>query len=215
MDNDIYANGWDQTNAYVFGIIMSDGCLKYEGRNKNRLAIRIGLNDYDMIQKLHNYMCVGNKIYCQGKQYSIKYRNNNSIDFLVANGLTERKSLIMKFPNLPSNILASFIRGYFDGDGSIVLSHTKYNTYGQVSFTSGSKDFLIGLQDALLNTFDIKSTLYDDGHKNTNAMTLKVIKRKEIDKFFDIMYKDADIYLERKYLKFIELNNNPLKYHVA
>ena len=51
MDNDIYENGWDQTNAYIFGIIMSDGCLKYEGRNKNRLAIRIGLNDYDMIKK--------------------------------------------------------------------------------------------------------------------------------------------------------------------
>ena len=121
----------------------------------------------------------------------------------------------MKFPNLPYNILASFIRGYFDGDGSIVLSHTKHNTYGQVSFTSGSKDFLVGLQDALFNIFDIKSTLYDDGHQNTHTMTLKVTKRKEIDKLFDIMYRDADIYLERKYLKFKELNNNPLKYHVA
>lgn len=53
MDNDIYKNGWDNINAYIFGIIMSDGCLKYEGRNKNRLAIRIGLNDYDMIERLH------------------------------------------------------------------------------------------------------------------------------------------------------------------
>ena len=156
MDNDIYENGWDQTNAYIFGIIMSDGCLKYEGRNKNRLAIRIGLNDYDMIKKLHDYMCVGNKIYCQGKQYSIKYRNENSINFLVKNGLTERKSLTMKFPNIPYNVLASFIRGYFDGDGSIILSHTKYNIYGQVSFASGSKDFLLGLQKALIDNFDIK-----------------------------------------------------------
>ena len=65
MDNDIYKNGWDNINAYIFGIIMSDGCLKYEGRNKNRLAIRIGLNDYDMIKRLHSYMCIGNKIYCQ------------------------------------------------------------------------------------------------------------------------------------------------------
>lgn len=215
MDNDIYKDGWDQTNAYIFGIIMSDGCLKYEGRNKNRLAIRIGLNDYDMIKTLHDYMCVGNKIYCQGKQYSIKYRNGHSIDFLVKNGLTERKSLTMKFPNLPYNILASFIRGYFDGDGSIVLTHTQYNTYGQVSFASGSKDFLIGLQNALLDNFDIKSALYDDRRPNTHTMTLKITKRKEIDKLFDIMYKDANIYLEQKYQKFIELNNNPLKYHIA
>lgn len=33
---------------------MSDGCLKYEGRYRNRLAIRIGLNDYDMIETLHS-----------------------------------------------------------------------------------------------------------------------------------------------------------------
>ena len=215
IDNNIYENGWDQTNAYIFGIIMSDGCLKYEGRYRNRLAIRIGLNDYDMIETLHNYMCVGNKIYCQGKQYSIKYRNEDSINFLMNYGLTERKSLTMRFPNLPHNILASFIRGYFDGDGSIVLTHTQYNTYGQVSFASGSKDFLIGLQNVLFNNFNIKSTLYDDGHKDTSTMTLKITKRKEIDKLFDIMYKDANIYLERKYQKFIELNNNPLKYNIA
>lgn len=215
MDNDIYENGWDQTNAYIFGIIMSDGCLKYEGRNKNRLAIRIGLNDYDMIKKLHDYMCVGNKIYCQGKQYSIKYRNENSINFLVKNGLTERKSLTMKFPNIPYNVLASFIRGYFDGDGSIILSHTKYNIYGQVSFASGSKDFLLGLQKALIDNFDIKSTLYDDRRPNTHTKALKITKRKEIDKFFNVIYKDADIYLERKYKKFIVLKNNPLKYNIA
>lgn len=114
MDNSIYENGWDKTNAYIYGIIMSDGCLKREGRNRNKLAIRIGLNDYDMIETLHNYMCVGNKIYCQGKQYSIKFRNEQSINFLIANGLTERKSLTMKFPNLSRDILGSFIRGYFD-----------------------------------------------------------------------------------------------------
>ena len=121
----------------------------------------------------------------------------------------------MKFPNIPYNVLASFIRGYFDGDGSIILSHTKYNIYGQVSFASGSKDFLLGLQKALIDNFDIKSTLYDDRRPNTHTKALKITKRKEIDKFFNVIYKDADIYLERKYKKFIVLKNNPLKYNIA
>lgn len=215
MDNNIYKDGWNNTNAYVYGIIMSDGCLKYEGRNKNRLAIRIGLNDYDMIQTLHNYMCVGNKIYCQGKQYSLKFRNEQSIDFLVKNGLTERKSLTMAFPELLLSVLPSFIRGYFDGDGSIILRRTKYNTYGQVTFTSGSIDFLTGLQDVLMDNFNIKSKIYDDGHSETHSKVLKIIKRSEIDKFFHLIYKDADIYLNRKYQKFVELNNNPPKYNIA
>lgn len=215
IDNDIYKEGWNEINAYIYGIIMSDGCLKWEGRNKNRLAIRIGLNDYDMIEKLHSYMCVGNKIYCQDKQYSLKFRNEQSINFLIKNGLTERKSLTMQFPKLPINILPAFIRGYFDGDGSIVLNHTKYNTYGQVTFTSGSTDFLVGLQDVLIREFNIKSQVYNDGHPETHSKVLKITKRSEIDKFFWIVYADANIYLERKYQKFEELNKNPLKYQIA
>lgn len=215
IDNDIYKDGWNNKNAYVYGIIMSDGCLKWEGRNKTKLAIRIGLNDCDMIKALHDYMCIGNKIYCQGKQYSLKFRNESSINFLIKNGLTERKSLTMKFPKLPLNVLPSFIRGYFDGDGSIVLSHTKHNTYGQVTFTSGSIEFLISLQDVLMNEFDIKSKIYDDGHPNTHSRVLKITKRSETDKFFQLIYKNADIYLDRKYKKFEELNSSPLKNKVA
>ena len=214
MDNDIYKNGWDNINAYIFGIIMSDGCLKYEGRNKNRLAIRIGLNDYDMIERLHSYMCVGNKIYRQEKQYSIKYRNEDSIQFLIDNGLTQRKSLTIQFPTLPIDVLPSFIRGYFDGDGSVILSYNKYNVYGQVSFTSGSKDFLLGLQKTLSDCFDIKSFLYNGGHKNTKTMSLRLTKRSEVNKLFDIMYANADLYLDRKYQKFIELNKHHLKYNI-
>ena len=79
----------------------------------------LGLNDKEMIEKLHKYMCFGNKVYKRNKQYSIKYRNEESIDFLIKNGLIQRKSLEINFPILPIEFMPSFIRGYFDGDGSI------------------------------------------------------------------------------------------------
>jgi intein/homing endonuclease len=54
-------------------------------------------------------------------------------------GGKECKSNDMIFPDIPKEYLADFIRGYFDGDGSIMLlKNNKVNC----AFTSSSKIFL-------------------------------------------------------------------------
>lgn len=216
MDNDIFANGWNAENAYIFGWIMSDGCLRREGRNKSTYAVRICSNDEDIVKWLHNRLCVGNQIYKQGKNgFQIKYRNKESIEFMMNCGLTERKSLNMEFPNIPESVFGDFLRGYFDGDGSIILRTTRYNTYGQVSFTSGSVDFLQILQEKLL-TYDIKSHLYNDGRPTNSSHYLRITKRSEIEKLFCLMYpNDCSVKLERKYNKFkLYLDCKP-KYNIS
>ena len=166
----------------------------------------LGLNDKEMIEKLHKYMCFGNKVYKRNKQYSIKYRNEESIDFLIKNGLIQRKSLEINFPILPIEFMPSFIRGYFDGDGSISLRIESDKIYGRVAFTSGSINFLRGLQNCLYYNFNIMSHIYDGGHKDTKTMALVITRRSEIDKLYNMMYDDTDFYLYRKYNKFVELS---------
>lgn len=49
-------------------------------------------------------------------------RSQKTVDDLKQLGCIERKSLILKFPTeeqVPFDLLHHFIRGYFDGDGSI------------------------------------------------------------------------------------------------
>lgn len=216
MDNNIFVNGWNAENAYIFGWIMSDGCLRKEGRNKTAYAVRVCSNDEDIITWLHARLCNGNKIYKQGeKGFLIKYRNKESIEFMMGYGLKERKSLDMKFPDIPNAVFGNFLRGYFDGDGSIILRPTRYNTYGQVSFTSGSIDFLKTLQDKLLEQ-SIESHLYKDGRTTNNSYYLRVIKRSELEKLFHLMYPSGcDAKLERKYNKFkLYLDCKP-KYNIV
>lgn len=131
MDNNIFENGWNDMNAYAFGWVMSDGCLTREGRNKTAYAVRITSNDREIVEWLHEYMCVGNKIYRVGERcYQIKFRNLQAIEYMMIYGLKERKSLNMLFPhNIPEQFMPHFIRGYFDGDGSMVLHTNEYNTY--------------------------------------------------------------------------------------
>lgn len=204
QDINIFESGWNRNGAYIFGWIMSDGCLRLEGRNKTAYAVRIATSDKDAAEWLHNYMCSGNKIYGNGTSgYIIKYRNVDAIEFMMQNSLTERKSLSMQFPDVPEEFLGDFIRGYFDGDGSIVLHHTLYNTYAQASFTSGSKDFLCELQK-VLQRHGISSHLYIDGRETNSSHYLRVIKRSEIDKLFHFMYDNlSDVgFLNRKYEKY-------------
>lgn len=67
----------------------------------------------------------------------------------------------MKFPNIPSKYLPDFIRGYFDGDGSVFFVNyirTKDKRIARelrTNFTSGSRDFL----EELMKILNIKINL--------------------------------------------------------
>ena len=198
MDNNIFNDGWNKDNAYIYGWVLSDGCLMLEGRNKNAYSVRISSNDYDIVCWLHDKLCVGNKIYRQGKNgYVIKYRNKESINFMIDLGLTERKSLTAEYPVIPNSVFQDFLRGYFDGNGSVILHKTQYNVYGQVSFASGSKRLLDGLYEQLLFN-GIKSHVYKDDRSNNSSYYLRVTKRSELERLYHVMYEDID---ERGYLK--------------
>lgn len=195
---------------------MSDGCLKREGRNKTTYAVRICSNDFDVIRWIHEYACVGNKIYRQGVNgYQIKYRNQEAISFMMQNNLQERKSLIMQFPHIPEQYTWDFIKGYFDGDGSVILRNTNYNTYGQISFTSGSLYFLEGLQKFLAHD-NIDAKIYKDGRATNNSYYLRIIKRSEIEKMYYRLYQtsQSQIKLTRKYEKYTHLIDCKPKYNI-
>ena len=108
-------------------------------------------------------------------------------------GLYPNKSLTLKFPNIPNKFLSHFIRGVFDGDGSKIV---KYKN--KITITSGSRSFIYSLSEMLLN-IDIYNKVYSYKYH-----TLTIIRKSEIEKFFNFIYKNKrDMYFEKKYNKFI------------
>lgn len=122
---------------------------------------------------------------------------------LVNLGITPNKSLTLdiNFNMIPNELIHHFIRGYFDGDGSI--SHTDQDGIirWQISFI-GTEKFL----NYLMNFFNRYHQLSTCG-KNFRFNFSKFVDVKHI---LSIMYNDATIYLERKFLKsqeFLALND--------
>mgnify|MGYP001356726372 CR=1 FL=1 len=101
-----------------------------------------------------------------------------------------------------------FSQGYFDGDENI------YSRGYLICFVGGSLDFMKGLSKALeQKNFEPRIT------SNGKFYRLYISGRKTIKEFYNWIYKEAEIYLTRKYdcfpdkdLSASELENSKLKY---
>ena len=98
----------------------------------------------------------------------------------------------MIFPKISNKYLEDFIRGYFDGDGSINTGLTIVST---LTFCQSLKDIL---PCTITNIYQ----RYKDREPDKSSHQLFVGKRKEVQKIYTWMYDNATIWLERKRLQF-------------
>ena len=113
-------------------------------------------------------------------------------------GCVPRKSLILQFPSLIPALIPHFIRGYFDGDGSVFISKEKHWRSGHITPVIhyrfiGTFAFL-----TMLNKFlNLKGNL--KRVKNSQAFELSYKRNKKVIPFYNYLYKNATVYLERKH----------------
>ena len=183
-----------EEKAYWAGFIAADGNIR-----KDFLKMRIELNiqDYCHLEKFKKSIEGENPI-----KESIRPKNHscyidvNCKEFCLALnnlGITPKKSLTLKieFDLIPKELRSHFIRGYFDGDGSINKYSREGKNYNEweISFTS-SKDFL----NQILKELNKKRNLYSCG----NNFRICFKARQDIEDIINYLYKDATIYMDRK-----------------
>ena len=203
---------WSQPMAYLLGYIFTDGTLGEATPEHYRLTI--SSIDGEHLEKLAAIL--GDKVRIatnkQSKKgfsgtedryiYSIALTRPEMMDDLRRLGLTERKSLTMQFPDVPEGFLRDFIRGCWDGDGSIFLgSHMKL----VATFVTGSLAFIQRLRDRLDNRGFGCLTIYTrqpDGIKTKNPSYSVKITGNGAVKFCEFLYDKApsNLFLMRKFL---------------
>lgn len=108
-----------EQKAYIFGFILADG-------NIYKTSLKIDLNKKDecILRYVLNCMQSEHKIYSYKNNRSILIRNVKLVEDLKKLGCFPNKSHNLPFPTfdiIPKDLLHHFVRGYFDGDGSIQL----------------------------------------------------------------------------------------------
>lgn len=198
---------------YFLGLLCTDGHIQFnEKKGKYRLIIFTSNENEkcmikDLIYVLFNYKAsLRSKIYGFSKKpnYEIYISSKKICKFFCDLGIPSgAKSLIIKIPEIIKKcsdlFFWSFIRGVFDGDGSIISSKNNWT----FKIASGSKIFIHELNDLFLK----RSFSPILRKEKENLWILKLHKKEEIKKIYSLIYKDADKYCyARKRLKWE--NNN-------
>jgi len=136
---------WSPDMAYIFGLWFSDGYI-CKGRSWV-FGITLDKKDKYLLQRILKKMGSNHKLYANKNTFSISICSGEIVQDILNLGGNTRKSLVSVFPYVPREYLPDFIRGVFDGDGSIFkIKHR--NGYSS-NFISGSKKFIFSLKDVL------------------------------------------------------------------
>lgn len=195
----------DEHKAYWLGFIYADGYV-----TNNTFGIKLQESDCGHLEKLKMDLQSDHKIghYVSTSGYSnqssycmIGINDTHQVETLIAKGVSRRKSKIVDFPSediVPPHLVPHFIRGYFDGDGSV---------YGSVKSPCASFDgnelFLNTLLSILHPIVDTESKLY----KDRSIYCIKLGGSRIIKKLYDYLYTDCTICLCRKRERFEAILN--------
>lgn len=200
--------------AYVFGLILADGALLDVRKSSRTCYIMISNNDKSLLEKVGGAMSSNHTIYTRksrvvkfsnGKtyfckeNYVIRIGSKKMFLDLLNKGITPRKSLNMKLPEVPDCVFNFFLRGYFDGDGSVYSKVPRGQKSSRVKlvFTSGSLRFLESLSIKLNSILNIPVRNTSNNYKCYQLQ----YRKKDSLKLLVYMYQqlEATPYLERKY----------------
>lgn len=222
-----------ELQAYILGLYASDGSI-----DEKRKTFRIHMqeSDIDLIYlikdiiapdsrtwTLENRVCISprdGKEYKGHSSFGVDINSSKICNDLVNLGIGYNKTYKENhIPKMDADLIRHFIRGYFDGDGSIVGSYIKadpkwkknenFRTY--VSICCKTRTILDDIQQ-YLNKYSINSRI--GYYKRDNMYDIRISKS-QLPKLYDLFYKDSNFYMQRKHNKFYHYVNTEVTQLIA
>ena len=210
LDEDYFETIDTKDKAYILGVIASDGCVYKRDKHIGMLSFRFHIQELDIINVIKKYMKLEYKEIITENRVALQINSDKIVSDLSKYNIIPRKTWSYKPYDLQDDILMwHFIRGYFDGDGSVYFSGKQVPSSYYISFC-GNKETMIFINN-FLQKHGIKTKLNKDNRPNKYSeefygIRIKENKSKEI--FINYLYDDCnDIKLNRKYDKCVEFLN--------
>lgn len=192
-----------EEKAYFLGFLYADG---YNQKDKNIVRMNLHEKDKKILEKLTNIIQPSKKLYYSNKkkQYSIQIVSEQMCTDLNYHGCVQAKTKILTFPKtVPNNLIRHFIRGYFDGDGCIHIKQKENNKITGFFILLGTFDMIFKLQENFQNQCNTKTKkIYGTKKKNIILYRITYCSKSELLNIREFLYKDSNIYLDRKRYNF-------------
>lgn len=205
----------NQDKAYILGFLYADGC---NYKPKQTVSMSLQEEDFDILEKIR--VCMGNEHpleyidysnkhdfgYTYKNQYRMLIFSKHMCDSLDNIGMTPNKSFTLEFPRIDKELYRHFIRGYFDGDGSVYQSFVNENNKPVTLTITSTLLFLEKIKQIISDELGIYAGIYDASNHNGITKVLSM-STEASNIFLDWLYLDANLYMQRKYDRYIKYFN--------
>jgi intein-encoded DNA endonuclease-like protein len=201
-DKDFFKT-WSREMAYILGFMYADGNIVKTKRGNCYVAVYTA--DKNLLILMAKYMKsehkIGERRSATGCVFRIQVGSREWFEDLDKLGLCPNKTKRIQLPSIPPAYFGDFVRGYFDGDGNVWVGLVHKNRQTaletiQLTFTSGSKEYLHALQLELKRQGIVGGSLFSSKNKQYARLTFSV---KDALKIYRIMYNAPHkLYLKRK-----------------
>ena len=218
--------------AYFLGLLAADGnVLIFKNNGKKQATIRLSLQeqDKDILEIFKKYISCDKPLYLSKKiingtihfYYTLELVSDKMAMDLKKYNIVPRKTYDFIMPDLPKEFISHFIRGYFDGDGSIIIKKgLSHLAHAYIISISGFKHNLEIIKSNLKKDNINVSFILDKRKYNSDIPfgCLKATNNIEKYKFIKYIYKDCNnLFFPRKkhkcdnFINIIETNSKIYK----
>lgn len=199
--NDNYFDKENSNMAYIMGFWAADGNVS---NKENRLDLELHSKDIEILEKINKelqnerpikrYECQSGYIKNKVLFWSSKIKKVFN-DYGIVPNKTYSKDFHAPY-KLNKKYWIDYIRGFFDGDGSIKISGNSLT----FDLNCLNKNFLIDIQKFLKEYYNIKSNISWSG-----TVYRLYTYGEESKKIYSVLYTPNSLYLKRKFKRWNEL----------
>ncbi len=193
--------------AYILGFITADGCVYSGSARPHSYLLNITSKDKILLENILSAMkatyTIGRKENGRGHvAYQFQIRNKILTSDLMNLGIVPRKTCFLQPMQIPSAYFKDFLRGFFDGDGTVYIYNVNGTPQIKSAFIALSKSFLSDLNKKICDALSVPLKNVHDRYKRSNSTkTMYEIDFyiHDCEKLFDLMYgHNPSLFLGRK-----------------
>ena len=198
INENYFDNIDDQNKAYIIGLLLADGSRRSTGHT---VSLSLQESDVDILRQIckltdnHRpitFVNLSKKNPNYSNLYTMFICGDHICNALEKYGIVPRKDFKVKFPsNIDDVYYRHVIRGLLDGDGFICKTECRCGI-------TGNKDLIEFLKMYISSKLDIHCSITIP-HKGKDTRDIRISGRRQVKKFLDYIYEDANLYIRRKY----------------
>jgi len=196
--------------AYILGFIVADGSVWKRKNRKDSYVMNITSKDREHLEEIQKAMSSQYKLGLKSsgstdeKKYSyIQISNKEICKDLINLGVIPRKTYNGLNPiKVSDRYFSDFVRGFFDGDGSVYIYKVNKTLQIKVGFVSSSLSFITGFNQQLCENLNISTKSV---HQKIDKQGARMISYDicfyidDCEKLAEFMYgNNPTLYLSRK-----------------